>query len=192
MNMIKMLLAFAFLALGTSAKAQVENLDEVELLGTWEYVSGDGIFTGRLPIYNNSYRKPVGFTFNDNQASVIKWEYVGESYDYQQYGGYWVSHTSERYILHILSDQSYSSGETRQGDITTINFVVTKFANGEMILQTLSGDGTLSLKKQTASSVSSVETGAKSKGKAYTLNGVETSPSTKGIVIQDGKKRINR
>lgn len=52
--MKQLLIALAFLALGMSAKAQVENLDEVELLGTWEYVSGDGIFTGRLPIYNNS------------------------------------------------------------------------------------------------------------------------------------------
>ena len=190
--MKKILIMFAFLAIGMSAKAQVENLDEVELLGTWEYVSGDGIFTGRLPIYNNNYRKPVGFTFNDNQASMIKWEYAGENYDYQQYGGYWVSHTSERYILHILSNQSYSSGETRQGDVTTINFVVTKFVNGEMMLQTLSGDGTLCLKKQTASSVSSVEADAKASGKAYTLGGVETTPTVKGIVIQDGKKHINR
>ena len=68
--MKQLLIALAFLALGMSAKAQVENLDEVELLGTWEYVSGDGIFTGRLPIYNNSYRKPVGFTFNDNRAAT--------------------------------------------------------------------------------------------------------------------------
>lgn len=190
--MKQLLIALAFLALGMSAKAQVENLDEVELLGTWEYVSSDGIFTGRLPIYNNSYRKPVGFTFNDNQASVIKWEYAGDNYDYQQYGGYWVSHTSERYILHILSNQSYGSGETRQGDVTTINFVVSKFANGEMILQTLSGNGTLYLKKQSASSVSSVKADAKASGKAYTLDGMNATDTTKGIIIQNGKKKIRK
>lgn len=190
--MKQLLIALAFLALGMPAKAQVENLDEVELLGTWEYVSGDGIFTGRLPIYNNSYRKPVGFTFNDNQASVIKWEYAGDSYDYQQYGGYWVSHTSERYILHILSNQSYNSGETKQGDVTTINFVVSKFANGEMILQTLSGNGTLYLKKQSTSSVSSVKADAKASGKAYTLDGKNATDTTKGIIIQNGKKKIRK
>lgn len=190
--MKQLLISLAFLALGMSAKAQVENLDEVELLGTWEYVSGEGIFTGRLPIYNNSYRKPVGFTFNDNQASVIKWEYAGDNYDYQQYGGYWVSHTSERYILHILSNQSYDSGETRQGDVTTINFVVSKFANGEMILQTLSGNGTLYLKKQSTSSVSSVKADAKASGKVYTLDGMTATDATKGIIIQDGKKKIRK
>lgn len=182
----------AFIALGMSAKAQIENLDEVELLGQWEFVSGDGIFTGRLPIYNNSYRKPVGFTFNDNTYSIVKWEYVEQSYDYQQYGGYWVSHTSDKYILHLLSNESYSSGEKRQGDVTMLNFVVSKFSNGEMVLQTLSGDGSMLLKKQTPSNVSAITAETTKDSKAYTLNGMKASDTTKGIIIQNGKKTIRQ
>lgn len=37
--MKQLLIALAFLALGMSAKAQVENLDEVELLGTWQTIT---------------------------------------------------------------------------------------------------------------------------------------------------------
>lgn len=180
----------AFFVLGMSAKAQIENLDEVELLGQWEFVSGDGIFTGRLPIYNNSYRKPVGFTFNDNTYSIVKWEYVEQSYAYQQYGGYWVSHTSDKYILHLLSNESYLSGE--KGDVTMLNFVVSKFSNGEMVLQTLSGDGSMLLKKQTPSSISAITAENEKESKAYTINGIEATDTTKGIIIQNGKKTIRQ
>lgn len=61
-----------------------------------------------------------------------------------------------------------------------------------MILQTLSGNGTLYLKKQTASSVSSVKADAKASGKSYTLDGMTATDTTKGIIIQNGKKKIRK
>ena len=61
-----------------------------------------------------------------------------------------------------------------------------------MILQTLSGNGTLYLKRQSASSVSSVKADAKASGKAYTLDGMTATDTTKGIIIQNGKKKIRK
>ena len=40
--MKKILFTLALLTLGMSASAQVENLDEVELLGSWNVTDGDG------------------------------------------------------------------------------------------------------------------------------------------------------
>ncbi len=189
--MKKILFTLALLTLGMSASAQVENLDEVELLGSWNVTDGDGIFTGRLPIYHNSYRKPVAFTFNDNKASAIRWEYAGPDYDWQQIPGFWVSHTSDRYILHFLLNTDYSTG----GDgLSVLNFVVTQFSNGAMTLQTLSGDGTMQLSKEETASVRSLSPDTTANGKAYDLNGVEllTPDTAKGIVIQNGKKTVRK
>ncbi len=80
--MKKFLFTIALSALGMGASAQIENLDEVELLGSWNVTSSDGIFDGRLPIYYNGYKKPVAFTFNDNTYSFVKWEWAGPEYDY--------------------------------------------------------------------------------------------------------------
>ena len=177
--MKKILFTLALLMLGMSASAQVENLDEVELLGSWNVTNGSGIFTGRLPIYHNSYRKPVAFTFNDNKASAIRWEYAGPDYDWQQIPGFWVSHTSDRYILHFLLNTDYSTG----GDgLSTLNFVVTQFSNGTMTLQTLSGDGTMTLAKEETASVRSVATDAAVNTRAYRIDGTPAAEDAKGLV----------
>lgn len=190
-KMQKILCLLLFLTFGISANAQVENLDEVELLGNWAVVRGDGIFTGRLPIYNGAYKRPAAFTFNDNTESIVKWEYAGPDYSDEYYSDFWITHTSERYILHILSYQSYS-GSTGLREMSALKFVVTRFENGEMTLQTLSGDGTMYLIKDTSSGVSAVGSNVARNNNAYTLNGMEAAPGTKGVIIQNGKKHISK
>lgn len=188
--MKKILSFLLLLTLGISASAQIENLDEVELLGNWNVVSGDGIFTGRLPIYNGAYKRPSAFNFKDNTESVIKWEYVGPDYDYEYYADFWITHTSERYILHILSYQSYS-GSIGLHEISALKFVVTRFENGEMTLQTLSGDGTMYLTKDTPAGVSAIRSNNANNGNVHTLGGVELPQAmVKGVIIQNGKKYI--
>lgn len=186
--MRKYIVAIALLALGVGAKAQVENFDEVELLGSWNVTSSDGIFDGRLPIYHNTYRKPVAFTFNDNTYSTIKWEYAGPDYDWEQSPGYWVTHSSDKYILHILLKRDYSTG----GDgISTLNFIVTAFDGGTMTLQTLAKDGAMQLSKEGSAGIRSTRSDATG-GKAYRIDGTPAAESDKGIIIQDGKKSVQK
>lgn len=187
--MKKILYLLLFLTVGTSANAQVKNIDEVELLGNWTVVSGDGIFTGRLPIYNGAYKRPAAFTFNDNAESIVKWEYTGPDYSNEYYSDYWLTHTSERYILHILSYQSYS-GSTGRREMSALKFVVTRFENDEMTLQTLSGNGAMYLIKDTSSGISAIGLNVARNNNAYTLNGTKAPPTTKGVIIQNGKKQI--
>ncbi len=182
MNMRKMLLAFAFLALGMSAKAQyVSNLDEIELLGTWDVTNVNG------EIMVSGHPETVAsITFNDGKNSFVNFESNSSAI----IPVYTVGGTATgRYTLHLIRRYEYDSDYT---GLSSLNFEVYQFGNNTMTLRTYDKSITISLKKQTASSVSSVEANAKASGKAYTMNGVETSPSTKGIVIQDGKKRINR
>lgn len=102
---------------------------------------------------------------------------------------YWLTHTSERYILHILSYQSYS-GSTGRREMSALKFVVTRFENDEMTLQTLSGNGAMYLIKDTSSGISAIGLNVARNNNAYTLNGTKAPPTTKGVIIQNGKKQI--
>lgn len=48
------------------------------------------------------------------------------------------------------------------------------------------------IKEIESTGINSVVVNKRHNGKAYTLGGVETTPTAKGIVIQDGKKHVNR
>lgn len=177
---------FALALLCLTANAQVENLDEVELLGTWSVTDATGIFNNaQYPVYNNERKRPTAITFADNANSVIAWQFAS-GIDNQYYPGYWITHTSNRYVLHMATRLGYD-GYT---SLSLLNFVVTRFDGGMMSLQTLSGDGTLHLTKDTSAGVSAARMDAPDNGKAYGLNGVElpTPDAATGIVIQGGKK----
>ena len=181
--MKKYLLTFIMLAVGMTANAQRSMLDEVELLGTWQVTEGAGIFTGRFPIYNNAYQRPAGFTFNDGKTSFVTWEDVNLTPFDEAYDGYFVTHSSNRVILHIVPQT--------QGGVW-LNFVVTDYDNDKLTLETLSGNGTLYLKKQETDDVQAAHADAPANGRAYTLNGIEADGQTKGILIQDGKKTVRK
>lgn len=186
--MKKLFLAIAFLTLGMSTNAQSGMPNDVEMLGTWNVTESSGIFSGRLPIYHNQYRKPVAFTFTDNAPSVIKWEYAGPDYDYEQVPGYWITHSGDMFILNILLKTDYSTG----GDgISLLKFCITGIGNNSMTLQTLSGDGTMTLAKEGSSGIRATRSDAPG-GKAYRLNGTPATESDKGIVIQNGKKTVHK
>ena len=97
--------------------------------------------------------------------------------------GYFVTHSSNRVILHIIPET--------QGHVW-LNFVVTEYDNGKLTLETLSGDGTLYLKKQETNGVQAARVDAPADGRTYTLNGTEAAGQTRGIVIQDGKKTVRK
>lgn len=177
--MKKLLMAFAFLALGMSAKAQyVSNLDEIELLGTWDVTDVDGEIMGISDIVTS-------MTFNDGKDSFVEFS----QNHVERVPVYIVGGTATgRYTLHFLKTLGYDGYH----GLSSVNFEVYQFGNNTMTLRTYDKSVTIHLKKQTASSVSSVEADAKASGKAYTLGGIETTPTAKGIVIQDGKKHVNR
>ena len=184
--MKKIWLVFALALLCLTANAQVENLDEVELLGTWNVTDAAGIFNNaQYPVYNNERKRPTAITFADNANSYIAWQFAS-GIENQYYPGYWITHTSNRYILHMATRLGYD-GYT---SLSLLNFVVTRFGDGMMSLQTLTGDGTLHLTKDTSAGVSAARMDAPANSKAYDLNGVElpTPDAAEGIVIQGGKK----
>lgn len=93
---MKHLIIIALLAFGINASAQIENLDEIEIMGEWNVVNSDGCFYGKLPIYNNTYKRPISFTFNDNDDTIVGWEYADGNPSYSKYAGYWITHNSDR------------------------------------------------------------------------------------------------
>lgn len=186
---MKHLIILALLAFGINASAQIENLDEVEIMGEWNVVNYDGCFYGKLPIYNNEYKRPMSFVFKDNATTLIGWEFADGGIQYYKYGGYWITHVSDKYILHILANIDYD----RYTGPSLLNFVVTKFDDNTMTLQTLSKDGNLYLNKNTSSGINGVYADDKTENnKIYSINGIEESEPVKGVYIQNGKKYIKK
>lgn len=94
-----------------------------------------------------------------------------------------------RYTLHLIRRYEYNSDYT---SLSSLNFEVYQFGNNTMTLRTYDKSVTIKLEKQSASSVSSVKADAKASGKAYTLDGKNATETTKGIIIQNGKKKIRK
>ncbi len=184
--MKRILFFLLLLTISLTANAQIENLDEIELLGTWNVVDKAGIFnTSQFPVYNSERKRPVSITFSDNNNSIITWEYASGT-DYQLYPGYWLSHTSNRYILHMVSRIGYD-GYT---SLSLLNFVVTKFSNGTMTLTTYDGNGTIYLAKENSTGVRAVSDSNRENGKDYQLNGSVAAENAKGVIISDGIKIV--
>lgn len=180
--MKKIFFLFAFLTIGMMAKAQyVANLDEIELLGTWNVTTTNGeIMVSDRPETVSSITFNDGWnsfmTFESNRSTIIP--------------VYIVSGTATgRYTLHLIRDKEYNSDYT---GLSSLNFEVYQFGNNTMTLRTYDKSVTIKLEKQSASSVSSVKADAKTSGKAYTLDGMNATDTTKGIIIQNGKKKIRK
>lgn len=178
--MKKILIAFAFLALGLSAKAQyVSNLDEIELLGTWDVTDVNGEIMGISDIVTS-------MTFNDGKDSFVEFS----QNHVERVPVYIVGGTATgRYTLHLIRRYEYNSDYT---SLSSLNFEVYQFGNNTMTLRTYDKSVTIKLEKQSTSSVSSVKADAKASGKAYTLDGKNATDTTKGIIIQNGKKKIRK
>ena len=167
--------------------AQVKNLDEVEILGEWQVVDGDGCFAGRLPIYHNSYKRPFSFNFADNEVTVVGWQWI-DGVDYEGYAGYWISHTSDKYVLHILCNVDYDGHDN---GISLLNFVVTQFDGKTMTLQTLSKGGNLYLKRDSdTAAIGSVDLRNGTDSCTYTISGIKVDAPKRGIYIRNGEKVI--
>lgn len=180
--MKKILIAFAFLALGLSAKAQyVSNLDEIELLGTWDVTDVNGeIMVSGVP------ETVASITFNDGKNSFMYFE-SNNATDIPVYtvGGT----TTGRYTLHLIRRYEYNSDYT---GLSSLNFEVYQFGNNLMTLRTYDKSVTIKLKKQTTNGISAATAAQKQSGKAYTLDGMTATDTTKGIIIQNGKKKIRK
>lgn len=180
--MKKILFLFAFLVLGVTAKAQyVSNLDEIELLGTWNVTTTNGeIMVSGHP------ERVASITFNDGQNSFMSFE----SNNSTIIPVYTVGGTATgRYTLHLIRRYEYNSDYT---SLSSLNFEVYQFGSNTMTLRTYDKSVTIKLEKQSASSVSSVKADAKTTGKSYTLDGMTATDTTKGIIIQNGKKKIRK
>ena len=180
--MKKLLFLFAFLALGMSAKAQyVANLDEIELLGKWDVTDVDG------EIMVSGHPETVtSITFRDGKNSFMSFE----SNHPCLIPVYTVGGTATgRYTLHLISTSEY---DTDYKGLSSLNFEVYQFVNNSMTLRTYDKSVTIKLEKRSASSVSSVKTDAKASGKVYTIDGMNATDTTKGIIIQNGKKKIRK
>ena len=177
--MKKILFLFAFLVLGVTAKAQyVSNLDEIELLGTWKVTAANGDIMGISDIVTS-------FTFNDGKDSFVEFS----QNHVERVPIYIVGGTATgRYTLHLMRKVDYDG----YLGISSVNFEVYQFGNNTMTLRTYDKSVTIKLEKQSASSVSSVKADAKASGKAYTLAGMTATDTTKGIIIQNGKKKIRK
>lgn len=89
----------------------------------------------------------------------------------------------------MIRRYEYNSDYT---SLSSLNFEVYQFGNNTMTLRTYDKSVTIKLEKQSASSVSSVKADAKTTGKSYTLDGMTATDTTKGIIIQNGKKKIRK
>lgn len=179
--MNKILIAFVFIFIGMSANAQyVSNLDEIELLGTWNVTDMNGEIT-----IAGEPETITSITFNDGKNSYLYFD--GNTVEAIQV--YTVGGTATGcYTLHLLKTIGYDGYH----GLSSVNFEICQFGNNTMTLRTYDKNVTIKLKKQTASSVSSVEAVTETNDKTYTVDGVEATVNTKGIVIQDGKKHISR
>lgn len=177
--MKQLLISLAFLALGMSAKAQyVTNLDEIELLGTWNVTDVNGEIMGISDVVTS-------MTFNDGKDSFVEFS----QNHVERVPVYIVGGTATgRYTLHFLKTLGYDGYH----GLSSINFEVYQFGNNTMTLRTYDKSVTIKLEKQSASSVSSVKADAKASGKVYTLDGMNATDTTKGIIIQNGKKKIRK
>lgn len=177
--MKKIFFLFAFLTIGMMAKAQyVANLDEIELLGTWNVTEVNGEIMGVSDVVTS-------MTFNDGKDSFVKFS----QNHVERVPVYMIGGTATgRYTLHFLRTLDYDG----YLGLSSINFEVYQFGNNTMTLRTYDKSVTIKLEKQSASSVSLIKADAKASGKTYTLDGMNATDTTKGIIIQNGKKRIRK
>ena len=119
------------------AKAQyVANLDEIELLGTWNVTTTNGeIMVSDRPETVSS------ITFNDGWNSFMKFE----SNRGTIIPVYIVSGTvTGRYTLHLIRNSEYNSDYT---GLSSLNFEVYQFGNNTMTLRTYDKSVTIKLEK---------------------------------------------
>ncbi len=158
-----------------TANAQISNLDEMELVGKWDVYGFGGTYSN-IPFEYRYGNTPKYLELKDGNYTLFKFpknDWI--------FKGYWLSHTETgKYILHLLPWNS---------DNSIVNFVVTKFDNDELHLQTYDGNGWVEFRKSQTNGIENVSMDSETNGKAYDLNGIEVSDNTKGIIIRNGKKQ---
>lgn len=178
--MKKILFTIALLTLGMGANAQVENLDEIALLGKWNVLSRSGEFNPWGVSFGNN--KPNFLSFDDGNFTMAR--FSSEAIIY--FKGYWVTKSgTENYFLHMMPWDA---------DQPIAHFRVRKFYRGELELETYDGKNWYNLFNEHGAAVRSVPADTTANAKAYNLGGVElpTPDAAKGIVIQGGKKTVRR
>lgn len=186
---MKKLLLLLCALLSLTADAQISaDLDEVEITGSWSVTARTGKFNAsQYPVYNNERKLPVAFNFKDNAETLIEWQFAAQT-QWQSYTGYWITHTSDRYILHLLAQKDYSTGGA---GTSLLNFIIYYYDGNTMKLESIDSYGTLTLTKETTA-VASVTANAANGGRIYGLDGKPLKSPQSGIYIQDGEKYIKQ
>lgn len=175
--MKNIILAFALLTVRMTISAQnyIDDLDNESLVGTWEVTSMSGTF--RNFQYEDKEKTVSTIKFEDGQYTMMTFTDGSQT----MFRGYWVSCVrTDRYYLHMYPWNSSS----------IVNFRVLQFHEGVLTLVSYDRMGTMYLKKQETNDVASVRAEAKTDTTTYNMAGVPVPKSTKGIIIQDGKKLL--
>ena len=167
-----------------NAYSQDVDIDERDLVGTWNRVEAQGEFD--LFPYPLG---PVKMRFKDANShyadSVAVYYYEEDDFDNvrtHKYGAcdYFISKNN---ILHFIPSGS--------GSRASIRFKIISFSGNKLTLETFSGKGTLVLAKEVPTNVRALKEIEESDDKYYTIDGkqLKTAPS-RGIYINKKKKYI--
>ena len=187
--MRKYIVAIALLMLGMSAHAQswITNLDEIEMLGKWVVTEIGGDF----PEFQNNYRweYPTSIVFNNRNSTFVFFKDFNDNETAERYVGYWIGGSATgKYTLHLLSNKPYNDDSS---GMSLVNFRIQHFDGGVMVLRTYDGGGRIQLEKENSAGIRSTRSDA-TDGKAYHIDGTPAAESDKGIIIQDGKKSVQK
>lgn len=186
--MKKILFTIAFLTLGMGASAQqfdyVHWLDDAKIQGRWEVTDYNEYYDKGLP-YEYRGLTPGLLQLTDGPYTALCFR--GNPAYICNFKGYWITcGNTNSYFLHLLP---WNSAES------IVNFVVTKFENDILKLETYDRKGLIVFARvKEENAVRSVPADTTANAKAYNLGGVElpTPDAAKGIVIQGGKKTVRR
>lgn len=178
------ILMFMVMAMPLNAYSQDVDIDERDLVGTWNRVEAQGEFD--LFPYPSP---PVKMRFKDANShyadSVAVYYYEEDDFDNvrtHKYGAcdYFISKNN---ILHFIPSGSSSRA--------SIRFKIISFSGNKLTLETFSGKGTLVLAKEVPTNVRALKDLEVSDDKYYTLDGkqLQAAPS-QGIYINKKKKYI--
>lgn len=172
---MKKLLSLLLLICSLSVNAQINNLDEIELLGKWDVIGFGGTFSN-IPFEYRYGNTPKYLLFSD--GNYTRFYFPNNDWIFK---GYILSHTETgKYILHLFPWDSANS---------IVNFIVTKFDDNELYLTTYDNKGWIEFRKSSSTDgIVKTSISQSTNTKTYNLSGVEVDKNTLGIVVKNGNK----
>ena len=168
------------LIIPTKAYTQEVDIDERDLVGSWNRVEAQGTFDG-YPYVSG----PVAMRFKDatsqySDSTAVLYYYNNDN-QLTKYGAcdYFISKNN---TLHFISSGSYRY---------STRFKIKAYDGNKLTLETFSGNGTLILSKVVPSSVSAPQRENVPDDKYYTIDGKQLpSAPRRGVYINNKKKYI--